>query len=408
MNDLRFAVVGAGFWAHYQLAAWAESPGVRCVAVCDRDRARAERLAAARGVPKSYTDVAQMIRVERPDFLDVITDPHAHGPVVRLAAEAQVPVICQKPMAPTLSECNDLVATCRAASVPFAIHENWRWQAPLRRVKELLAAGAIGRPFRGRIDMISGFDVFANQPGLRADERFIIADMGCHLLDLARCYFGEADSVYCRGTRVRQDICGEDAATVVLAMDSARMSVAVNMAYAGTPLEREGFLETLIFLEGERGSIEVGPSCEVRVTTHTGRTRRASCRRNMRGPTPITPSPIRAWSPARRTCSARCGPARRPRPTRPTTCGRCNWSTPPTNPPGAGGRSRWVSTRVAKECRSLFDLGNSDLGDFTVSRLKRQGELAPASSEGHEVISLLVFDQTRHDVVLLAGRIGWI
>jgi predicted dehydrogenase len=267
--ELRFAVVGAGFWAHYQLAAWGEQPGIRCVAVCDRDLARAEALAAARGVPKAYDDAAEMLRIERPDFVDVITDPRHHGPVVRLAAGSGVPVICQKPMAPTLAECEELVATCCAAGVPFAIHENWRWQAPLRRVKELLTEGAIGRPFRARIDFVSGFDVFANQPGLRLDERFILADMGCHLLDLARCYFGEAESLYCRTTRVRSEIRGEDAATVVLAMDSG-VTVAVNMAYAGTPLERECFPETLVFIEGDRGSIEAAPGCDVRVTTAAG------------------------------------------------------------------------------------------------------------------------------------------
>ena len=53
-------------------------------------------------------------------------------------------------------------------------------------------------------------------------------------------------------------------------MDSGRTTVAVNMAYAGTPLERECFPETLIFIEGERGSIEVGPGCVVRVTTPSG------------------------------------------------------------------------------------------------------------------------------------------
>src|SRR3954453_10162946 len=222
MADLRLAVIGAGFWSHYQLAAWGEASGVRCIAVCDQDRSRAEALAAARGVPKAYDDVALMLRQERPDFVDIITNPATHSALVRQVAEAGIPVICQKPMAPTLAECEDLVAACRGAGVPFAIHENWRWQAPLRRVKELLEEGAIGRPFRARIDFLSGFDVFANQPGLRLDERFILADMGCHLLDLARSYFGEAESVDCRATRVRPDIRGEDAATVVLAMDSGR------------------------------------------------------------------------------------------------------------------------------------------------------------------------------------------
>ena len=78
--------------------------------VCDRDLARAGALAAACGVPKSYDDVSAMIRAERPDFLDVIAEPRGHGPVVRLAAEAGIPAICQKPIAPTLAECEDLVS----------------------------------------------------------------------------------------------------------------------------------------------------------------------------------------------------------------------------------------------------------------------------------------------------------
>lgn len=264
----RFAVVGAGFWANYQLAAWGEIPGVECVAVCDPDRAKAEKLAASRGVARSYDDAAAMLDRERPDFVDIITSASSHPSLVRLAAHRKVPVICQKPMAPSLEECASLVAECRALRVPFVIHENWRWQAPVRRVKDLLAAGVIGAPFRCRIDMVSGFDVFANQPGLRREERFIIADLGCHLFDLARSCFGEADSVYCRTSQVHQGIRGEDVATAVFAMGKA--TVTVNLAYAGTPLERECFPETILFIEGERGSIEVAPGCVVRVTTRAG------------------------------------------------------------------------------------------------------------------------------------------
>ena len=45
MTKLRFAAFGAGFWAHYQLAAWKELKGVECVAVYNRTRAKAEKLA---------------------------------------------------------------------------------------------------------------------------------------------------------------------------------------------------------------------------------------------------------------------------------------------------------------------------------------------------------------------------
>ncbi|HZV04725.1 MAG TPA: Gfo/Idh/MocA family oxidoreductase [Gemmataceae bacterium] len=270
MKRLSFATVGAGFWSHYQLAAWQELPSVQCIAVCDRDRARAEKLAAIRGVPAIYTDASEMIGREQPDFLDIVTEAAGHVDLVKLAAAMKVPVICQKPMALTPGECEELVATCRKAGVPFAIHENWRWQTALRRVKELLVEGVIGTPFRCRIDMISGFDVFANQPNLRTETRFILADMGCHLFDLARSYFGEASAVYCRTARVHPDIRGEDVATAVLGMNDGRTTVTVNMAYAGTPLEHECFPETLVFIEGDRGSIEVTPGCRIRVTTRMG------------------------------------------------------------------------------------------------------------------------------------------
>lgn len=251
-------MVGAGFWSSCQLAAWGELPDVRVVAACDRDPSKGQR----------YTDAAAMLDREKPDVLDIVTDPRSHGPLIRLAAERRVPVICQKPMAPALQECEELVALCRSRGVWFAIHENWRWQAPLRRVRELLRSGAIGAPHRCRIDLISGFDVFANQPGLRAEERFILADLGCHLFDLARSWFGEAESVSCRTRRVRPDIRGEDVATALLSMGG--VIVTINMAYAGTPLERECFPETLAFVEGDRGSLELLPSFRIRVTTETG------------------------------------------------------------------------------------------------------------------------------------------
>ena len=153
--------------------------------------------------------------------------------------------------------------------MPFFIHENWRWQTPIRHLKRLLDEGRIGRPFRARIDMISGFPVFVNQPFLKDLEQFIITDMGSHMLDVARLLFGEASSLYCQTQRIHQDIKGEDVATIMLKMGDAT-SVLCQMAYASNYLERERFPETLIFIEGERGSIELAPDYWIRVTTADG------------------------------------------------------------------------------------------------------------------------------------------
>jgi predicted dehydrogenase len=162
-----------------------------------------------------------------------------------------------------------MLAACRSAGVPFFVHENWRWQAPIRALKEVLDSGAIGTPFRGRITMISGFPVFQNQPFLRDAEKFILMDLGSHLLDAARFLFGEAESLYCQASRVHRDIKGEDVATVMMRMGQGT-TVVVSCGYAENPLEMDRFPETYIFVEGSKGSVRLGPDYWVRVTTDAG------------------------------------------------------------------------------------------------------------------------------------------
>jgi predicted dehydrogenase len=269
MSPLRFAIVGAGFWARFQLAAWRGQQGATCVAVCDRTRARAERLAQAFGITAVYDDAEAMLANEQLDFVDIITDVDTHSRFVHLAAAHRLPVICQKPLAPSLAEAERMVAVCREAGVPLLVHENWRWQTPIRALKAALDTGVIGVPFRARIDMISGFPVFDNQPFLKELQQFIVTDMGSHILDVARFLFGEADSLYCQTSRVHPDIKGEDVATVMLRM-GGQTTVLCQMAYAGNYLEREAFPQTFAFVEGERGSIELGQDYWLRVTTQAG------------------------------------------------------------------------------------------------------------------------------------------
>lgn len=104
MKELRFAILGTGYWARYQLAAWRELEGVRCVALYNRTRAKAEALAAEFDVPSVYEDADKLLREEDLDFADVITDVSVHRKLVEQAAKANVPVICQKPLAENLAD----------------------------------------------------------------------------------------------------------------------------------------------------------------------------------------------------------------------------------------------------------------------------------------------------------------
>lgn len=270
MKPLRFAIFGAGFWARVQLAAWREVGGAECVAIYNRSRGKAEAFAHDLGVPDVYDDPETLLRRVKPDFVDNITEIGGHRPLSLLCARHRIPCICQKPMAPTLADARAMVQAFEKARTPFYVHENWRWQAPMRALIDNLRTGTIGVPFRARLTMISGFDVWANQPALRDLERFILTDLGTHLLDSARACFGEARSLYCQLHRTLPDVRGDNVATLLLSMGESRTSVAVDLGYAKTPLEREVFPQTLAFVEGPLGSIELAPDYWLRVTTAKG------------------------------------------------------------------------------------------------------------------------------------------
>ncbi len=267
MNELRFAILGTGFWSRYQLAAWGEVPGAKCVALYNRTRAKAEALSREFGGVPVFDDAETLLRDVRPDFVDVITDVDTHAGFVQLAAAHGVPVICQKPMAPSLAVGQEMASVCKRAGVPLFIHESWRWQRPFRELKRVLDSGVIGQVFRAHVDFSNSFPVFDNQPFLRELDQFILTDIGSHILDTARYLFGEASRLYCQTSKVHSDIRGEDVATVMMEMDGA--TVTCNMSYASR-VEHDRFPETFVFVEGTAGSVELAPDHWLRVTTAHG------------------------------------------------------------------------------------------------------------------------------------------
>lgn len=269
MGALKFAAVGAGFWANFQLAAWRELDGVVCAAICDGSTEKASMLAQRLSIPHVFTDAEQMIQQIKPDFIDIITPMETHAALVRLSARYRIPVICQKPMAPSLEVAEEMVQDCARAGIPFFIHENWRWQTPVRQLKSELQSGRIGSPIRARLQFITGFDFLKNQPGLRQVEQLLLSDLGVHILDTARFLFGEAESLYCQTHRVHVNILGEDMATILLKMRNG-MTVICELAYAGIPVEQENFPQTAIFIEAEQGSMELCPDYWIRITTDEG------------------------------------------------------------------------------------------------------------------------------------------
>lgn len=269
MPRKRAALVGCGFFANNHLNAWRDLAG-RCeiVAVCDIDPARAAAAGQRFGIPGVYSDFEAMLERERPDFVDIVTTAPSHRSLVETCARKRIPAIVQKPLAPDWSEACALVAAMEGAGLPLMVHENFRFQRPLARAIEILASGAIGRPTWGRISFRSGYDIYSGQPYLAQVDRFILLDLGIHLLDVARALFGEVEEIFCRTQRVKPGIAGEDMATVILTHRNGATSV-VDLTYASRQ-SPDPFPQTLVHIEGDVGSIRLEDRYVMAVTTPQG------------------------------------------------------------------------------------------------------------------------------------------
>ncbi|TPL74392.1 Gfo/Idh/MocA family oxidoreductase [Mesorhizobium sp. B2-3-13] len=268
MESLSGALIGCGFFAVNQMHAWRDIEGVSIVAVCDRDAERLRIVGDQFDVARRYTDAASMFAAEKLDFVDVATTVGSHRELVEMAAAHGVPVICQKPFAPTLSDARAMVEACQTAGVPLMVHENFRWQSPIQAVRAVLDSGEIGTPFFGRISFRSGYDVFSGQPYLATGKRFIIEDLGIHILDIARFLLGDVSSLTARTARINPAIAGEDVATMLMDHAGGATSV-VDCSYA-TKLAVEPFPETLIELDGSDGTIRLAQGYRLTVTGKTG------------------------------------------------------------------------------------------------------------------------------------------
>jgi predicted dehydrogenase len=253
---LRGALVGCGFFAQNHLHAWREVDGAEIIAVCDTDAAKLAATADRFGIAERFTDAAAMLEAAKPDFVDIVTGPESHRPLVALAAGRGVPTICQKPFALAMADAEAMVAACAAAGVPLMVHENFRWQTPLLRLREAIDAGAVGRPFFARIGFRHGFDVFATQPYLAEVERFVILDLGVHLLDLARFYLGEVATLYAATARVNPRVRGEDTAAITLRHADGATAV-IDISFY-TQVDPDPFPQTLVRIEGTEGTAELG------------------------------------------------------------------------------------------------------------------------------------------------------
>ena len=264
MKKLRGICVGAGYFSRFQYEAWRRIPEVEIVALANRDVAKAREAAARHGIPRAYawSDLAAMLDAERPDFIDIITPPETHLEAVQLAAARGIAIICQKPIAPTWTECVAVVETARRAGVRLMIHENFRWQPWYREMRRLLDAGTLGELFSINIRTRLGDgwqdDAYlARQPFFRTYPRLFCYETGIHFLDTFRYLGGEIATVYTRLQKRNAAIKGEDAAQIVCGFGSGATAILDASRFNEADTANPRYTFGLVRVDGSKGHLEL-------------------------------------------------------------------------------------------------------------------------------------------------------
>jgi predicted dehydrogenase len=231
MSRWRGVAVGCGYFSRFHREAWQRIPQVELTAVCDVDGGRAAAACAESGIPRHYTNAAEMLDAEQPAFVDIITRPETHLELVRMAAGRGVHIICQKPLAPTSAEAEELVSVAESAGVRLIVHENFRFQPWHREIRKLIERGAIG----DRLHSLTFFSrpgdgwgpeaYLSRQPYFREMPRLLLFETGIHFIDTFRYLAGEVRRVFCHTRRLNPVIAGEDCGLLLLEFDSAAVGV---------------------------------------------------------------------------------------------------------------------------------------------------------------------------------------
>ena len=196
MQKLRWGLIGCGDIAGKRVApALRDSPDCEFVAVargrCDLAQSFAERF----GARKWFADWRELVRANDIDAVYIATPVHLHAEQTIAAAEAGKHVLCEKPMALNVKECERMIAACRNHRVKLGVAYYRRFYPAVARSKDIIRSGEIGRP---AITQINAFERFNPDPGqprhwLVEKEKSgggPMFDFGCHRIEILLNIFG--------------------------------------------------------------------------------------------------------------------------------------------------------------------------------------------------------------------------
>lgn len=188
-RPLRAGIVGTGGIARWHAAGYAAAPGADLALVTDRDDAKARAFAQLHGA-RAVASVEELL--DGVDVVSVCTPPTAHVEATVAALEAGKAVLCEKPIARSLEDAGMILDAAERSSGMLMIGLVSRFQADLRRAKQLVGDGELGRLVMARDAILMPFPHWSGDSwhGDFEQSGGALLDLGIHSFDYLAWLFG--------------------------------------------------------------------------------------------------------------------------------------------------------------------------------------------------------------------------
>ena len=220
------------------------------------------------GARRWHADWRDLATDNQVDAVYVATPVYLHAEQTIAAAEAGKHVLCEKPMAMSVAECDRMIAACRASGVRLGVAYYRHFYPAVIRIGQLIESGAIGEPVFAQMVASEPFDPRPGAPRYWLVKQSQsgggpMADFGCHRLEVLLHLLGPIARVRSVIANVALDREVEDTAVALLQFErGACAMVAVTNAAA----ERQDTLAVF----GTRGSIHVASLNAGEIAIRTG------------------------------------------------------------------------------------------------------------------------------------------
>jgi predicted dehydrogenase len=274
MTKVRWGLIGCGDISRKRIApALRDSAVSEFVAVCRSRAELAESFAREFGAKKWYPTWQDLLRDDEIDAVYIATPVHLHASQTIAAAAAGKHVLCEKPLAMSVEECDQMMAACRAGNAKFGTAYYRHFYPVIKRIKSVIAAGEIGTPILAQINAFENFDPPADHPRAWLLKKSLAGggpmfDFGCHRIEVLINLLGAVTDVRAMNANVAYDREVEDTAMALFRFDGGACGVLSVTHAAQEP-------QDTIDIFGSLGSIRVPVLNEghMRVVTREGERR---------------------------------------------------------------------------------------------------------------------------------------